>query len=215
MATHTQRQLHHRSINHQDRPEAAASPRRALELPTRIAYSEYPRQDWAACLLVSPRRAPPWIEKKPPLGCALRWKKNPWVFWQDKKRLGRRSCRRSADLHSSSSQSAHHWHSASGVLPPSPSSFPPPGHHGHNSTWRRNCAGTAAPVQNPVCRRCSGVVGSHLHLWGPVLMCTWPSPYWNPAHNMTISLREPGHSTHSHLHNGTRLYLFMLCARFQ
>jgi len=65
--------------------------------------SKYPRLGWAARLLISPCRAPPWM-KKPPLDCALRWK-NPRVL----------SRRRSTDPHLSPSRSAHHWHSASGV----------------------------------------------------------------------------------------------------
>ena len=126
MATHTHSHTQ-RQLRPLDRPPEPPCPRRALGPPASIACSEYPRQDWAARLLVSPRRAPPWVEN-PTTGPCPQMGKTPGYL--DKKKHSQvRSCRRSADPRSSSSQSTHHWHSASGVLPPRPSSSLPPGHH--------------------------------------------------------------------------------------
>ncbi len=113
-------------------PPTRSTTRTALPPSGPWTTSEYRMQRISPAGLGSspPRQSSPCAplgRKTPPLGRALRWGK-PWVFGQ-KRNSQVRSCRRSADPRSSSSQSTHHWHSASGVLPPRPSSSLPPGHH--------------------------------------------------------------------------------------
>ena len=102
----TERSVSHDSSAAHSMTTGPASPRTS---------SEYTRRGWATRLLVSPRRAPPGL-KAPPLDFASGGGKL-WAF----------SRRRSADptlVFSSPSRSAHHWHSASGVLPPRRGIFP-------------------------------------------------------------------------------------------
>jgi hypothetical protein len=126
MATHT---LTHTT----PAPPTRSTTRTALPPSGPWTTSEYRMQRISPAGLGSspPRQSSPCAplgRKTPPLGRALRWGKPPGYL--DKKKHSQvRSCRRPADPRSSSSQSTHHWHSASGVLPPRPSSSLPPGHH--------------------------------------------------------------------------------------
>ena len=114
-------------------PPTRSTTRTALPPSGPWTTSEYRMQRISPAGLGSspPRQSSPCAplgRKTPPLGRALRWGK-PLGIWIRRNTVRGVLVGAQPTPRSSSSQSTHHWHSASGVLPPRPSSSLPPGHH--------------------------------------------------------------------------------------